>query len=118
MKEKRDMALSLLDNIIIDYFRGGKMTVDTAYSMTVLAKAYVQESLGEDQHNHLITKFEEANYETPIIFLNNASLKKQIRGLKELKSMLSNAPDTARDVMIFINEGAVKSSEKQRGQER
>ena len=73
--------------------------------MTVLAKAYIENSLGIDQLRQLTTMFEDAN-DDGITFIvpEDDSIQKQIRGLEELKSSLSCCPVQDRDTMIIFKE--------------
>jgi hypothetical protein len=103
MNNNQDRALSLLDNVVAGFFGTGEMKVVTAYAMTVLAKAYIEDSLGNDQHKQHTAMFEDASDDEPTLMIpDDASIQNQIRGLKELKSMLSRDPERARDTMITL----------------
>jgi len=96
------MALSLLDSVIAGFFADGEMPIVTAYAFTVLAKSYIEDSLGIDQPKQLTTMFENANGdELTFMVPEDSSIQKQIRGLEELKSGLICCPVSKRDTMIF-----------------
>lgn len=104
MDKNQDRALSLLDNVLTGFFSTGEMNMVTAYAMTVLAKAYIESSLDIDQLRQIITMYEDANDGITFIVPEDDSIQNQIRGLEELKSMLSCCPVEERDTMIIIKE--------------
>jgi len=104
MDNNQDKALSLLNNVLAGFFSTGEMNIVTAYAKTVLAKAYIEDSLGIDQHEQLTTMFDDANGDVTFIVPEDDSIQKQICGLEELKSMLPCCPVQERDTMIIIKE--------------
>ena len=108
MDKNQDRALSLLDNVLTGFFSTGEMNMVTAYAMTVLAKAYIESSLDIDQLRQIITMYEDANDGITFIVPEDDSIQNQIRGLEELKSMLSCCPVEERDTMIIIKEDVVQ----------
>ena len=105
MDKNQDKALSLLNNVLSGFFSTGEMNIVTAYAKTVLAKAFIEDSLGIDRLKQLTTMFENTNDdEVTFIVPEDDSIQKQIRGLEELKLMLSCCPVEERDTMIIIKE--------------
>ena len=105
MNNNQDRALSLLDNVVAGFFGTGEMKVVTAYAMTVLAKAYIEDSLGIDQLNQLTATFEDAS-DDEITFMvpDDDSTQNQIRGIEELKLLISRCPVPVRDTMIILKD--------------
>ena len=102
MDNNQDKALLLLNNVLAGFFSTGEMNIVTAYAKTVLAKAYIEDSLGIDRLKQLTTMFENANGdELTFMVPEDSSIQKQIRGLEELKSGLICCPVSKRDTMIF-----------------
>jgi hypothetical protein len=105
MKNNRDRALSLLDNVVAGFFGTGEMKVVTAYAMTVLAKAYIEDSLGNDQLKQLTATFEDADDSVNTLMIpDDDSIQNQIRGLVELKIMLTRSTEKERDFMFFLHD--------------
>jgi hypothetical protein len=105
MKNNRDRALSLLDNVVAGFFGTGEMNVVTAYALTFLAKAYIEDSLGNDQLKQLTATFEDADDSVNTLMIpDDDSIQNQIRGLVELKIMLTRSTEKERDFMFFLHD--------------
>lgn len=105
MDNNRDKALWFLDNVVTGFFDTGEMKFVTAYAMTAIATAYIEDSLGIDQIKKHAAMFEDAKYdETTFLIQDDDSIQNQIRRLEELKSLLTSSPVPARNTMILLKD--------------
>lgn len=81
------------------------MKVVTAHAMTVLAKAYIEDSPDNNQLKQFTAIFENtSDDETTFMVPNDVSIQNQIHGLEELKSLLTSSPVPARNTMILLKD--------------